>query len=144
MAVMMVITATCGRVTLSYSPEGPRLCLSIGQWGMGDVVPAGKAEGLWLDVQASGGLLSGDVLRVYSANGLEEERVLDAGGGAEVCCVDGLGGGVKAGQNGSSGALLGLVPRSRLFYRAELWRFAEEAGGLSLAAMTNPIYIAAE
>lgn len=133
-----------GRVTLSHSPEGPRLCLSIGQWGMGDVVPAGKAEGLWLDVQASGGLLSGDVLRVYSANGLEEERVLDAGGGAEVCCVDGLGGGVKAGQNGSSGALLGLVPRSRLFYRAELWRFAEEAGGLSLAAMTNPIYIAAE
>lgn len=118
-----------GRVTLSHSPEGPRLTISTGQWGMGDVIPTGEAEGLWLDVQASGNLLPGDVLRVYSANGLEEERVLDAGSE------------IENGAGGSSGPLLGLVPRKRLFYRAELWRHAEEAGGLSLAALTNPIYL---
>jgi hypothetical protein len=130
-----------GRVTLSHSPEGPRLTVSIGQWGMGDVVPAAVAEGLWLDVQASGGLQRGDVLRVYSCNGLEEERVLDGD-----CGADGSFGWSGAGEGTSrgSGALLGLAPRQRLFYRAELWRYAEEAGGLSLAALTNPIYISAQ
>jgi hypothetical protein len=132
-----------GRVTLSHSPEGPRLTLSIGQWGMGDLIPAGEAEGLWLDVQASGGLLPGDVLRVYSANGLEEERVLDMGEAA-AGCEAGIGcgtGGGTSGNKSSGGTLLELLPRERLFYRAELWRYAEEADGLSLAALTNPIYI---
>lgn len=134
-----------GRVTLSHSPEGPRLTISIGQWGMGDVIPAGEAEGLWLDVHASGGLLPGDMLRVYSANGLEEERVLDAESGIGDGSGNGAASWIRPGTDleasGSIGTLLELVPHNRLFYRAELWRYAEEAGGLSLVALTNPVYI---
>ncbi|MFM9327318.1 CehA/McbA family metallohydrolase [Paenibacillus mesotrionivorans] len=143
-----------GRVTLSHSPEGPRLTISIGQWGMGDVVPAALAEGMWLDVQASGGLLRGDVLRVYSANGLEEERILDGGAGDGngdgngasdwIRTGPGKGSGDVAGLGGNNGTLLKLVSHNRLFYRAELWRYAEEAGGLSMIAMTNPIYLSAQ
>ncbi|MNC82811.1 hypothetical protein D3C75_1364750 [compost metagenome] len=62
------------------------------------------------------------------------------------CGADGSFGwtGSGEGTGRDSEALLEMAPRQRLFYRAELWRYAEEAGGLSLAALTNPIYISAQ
>ncbi len=80
--------------------------------------------------------------------------MLDGDGGAGDCNGNGAAGWIRtgpgkgfgdvAGQSGNNGTLLELIPHNRLFYRAELWRYAEEAGGLSLAALTNPIYISAQ
>ena len=65
-------------------------------------------------------LMAGDLIRLYSERGLEEETVVDSEGGV----------------------ILTFGAKHRSFLRAEVWRQFGQADGMSMAVVTNPIYFA--
>lgn len=107
-----------GHVVITYSPDGPFATLQCGEYGIGDEVPHGHADHEVV-VQLDD-LIPGDRIRLYSERGLEEETFVDSEGGVT----------------------LTVNAMHRRFLRAEIWRNFEQADGLSMAAVTNPIYFA--
>lgn len=105
-----------GRVVITYAPDGPFVTMQCGDCGVGDAVPvdySGRETLLQFE-----DLLACDLIRVYSERGLEMEAEASLEGKLE----------------------LTVSGEERLFLRAEVWRHFELAGGLAMAAMTNPIY----
>jgi hypothetical protein len=109
-----------GHLFLSHSQEGPTIDLRCGPFMMGDRVDEGspKAE-VRLEARR---LSNGDVVRVVSDKGIEQEVVL------------------ADGDQQSEALTLAWPVEGRRFYRVEVWRYFEEAEGILMAAMSNPIY----
>lgn len=109
-----------GHVVITYSPDGPFATLQCGEYGIGDEVPYGHADHKVV-VQLDE-LIPGDRIRLYSERGLEEETSVDSDGGVTLM----------------------VNAMHRRFLRAEIWRNLDLADGLSMAAVTNPIYFASK
>ncbi|MCV4231528.1 CehA/McbA family metallohydrolase [Virgibacillus sp. LDC1] len=105
-----------GHVVMTYSPDGPFANLQCGEYGIGDQVPYEQAD-QQVVVQLDD-LLAGDLIRLYSERGLEEETSADSVGGV----------------------ILTFNAKQRRFLRAEIWRSFKQADGMSMAVVTNPIY----
>lgn len=106
-----------GRVCVSVGPEGPRAVIRADDAGMGGVARAGTSVRMLAD-----GLHEGDILRLYSRDGL-------------------LGEAMASGPHG----ILEALPSERANYvRGEVWRAFPEYGLTLPAALSNPVYLAGE
>ncbi len=113
-----------GRVFITHSPEGPVMDLRYGKHMMGDRVGASESEQASTEVRLTiHGLLAGDVVRMLSDQGVEQETTV---------------------PDGESGVSLGCPPRGWRFVRAEVWRRFPGAKQPQMAAMSNPIYFGSE
>lgn len=105
-----------GHVFLSHSPAGPVIDLRCGESMMGD--EATITPGTTVDLRVQGAL-TGDNVRISSEQGIEQELSVPAG--TESVC-------------------LSWQVDHRRFYRAEIWRPSTDHHGMTMAAMSNPIY----
>lgn len=107
-----------GHIFLNYLPEGPTIDLGCGPYIMGDEVGAPHSDELRLAVHRA---CDGDVVRIFSDRGLEQE--------IPVPFTD---------QNETISRTWSVDDRR--FYRVEVWRYFQEVDQMLMAALSNPIY----
>lgn len=105
-----------GHVVITHAPDGPFANLQCGEFGIGDEVPFDQAD---QDVVVQlDGLRAGDLVRLYSERGFEEEIAAETDGERT----------------------LRFDAKERRFLRAEIWRYFQQVERTMMAALTNPIY----
>ncbi|GAX90060.1 CehA/McbA family metallohydrolase [Effusibacillus lacus] len=104
-----------GHVFLSFSPEGPIIDLHCGSYMIGDMVESPTSD-VRMTVTH---LLQGDIVKIISNRGVEDEIVVDEDTG--VCEKT-------------------WTAEDRYFYRVEVWRYLQEIENWLVAALSNPIY----
>jgi len=106
-----------GRVLITYSPEGPFMELTCGDYMIGDTIPA-SAESAPVRLHVEH-LQAGDQVKLISNLGVEREIKVTS----------------------ESTLDMEAVTADRLFYRAEVWRYFAASDQSMMAGLTNPIYI---
>ncbi|QKE75794.1 PHP domain-containing protein [Arthrobacter citreus] len=104
-----------GHVVLSYSPEGPFISLTCGNYMTGDVCQE-QNQPVLISVK---GTKHSDVVKVISNDGIELEVMVEDHKGQFDLTID---------------------KGERTFYRVEVWRYFPEVNSRLLAALSNPIY----
>jgi len=107
-----------GRVFVSYAVDGPTMELRLGDYRMGDLVPADVAASEEAVFTAER-VAAGDTVRLISDRGVERETTVASGERIE----------------------LEIDIRGRKFIRAEIWRYFPVVDATWMAAMSNPLYI---
>jgi hypothetical protein len=109
-----------GHLFLTFSPEGPTIELSNGDYMMGDTVPENHLSEFELSCSQ---LLEGDQVNFITERGIEWDWV------------------VGTGTDLLQSFQTSIIAEARLFYRVEIWRYFEVVDQKLLVAASNPIYI---